>query len=136
MAAAVAAPLSILNGELPGVLPPSAVMQHLPRHGRRRGMSMKGKGSRQRGYSVVEEHDVAVAKALMFVVKRAIQKEEVEDGAEGEYLVADPEGWVDVADVVCIGTYQNGMHSYWETNQMDSRHLARPLPHIGLGRHL
>jgi len=64
-------------------------------------MSMKGKGGRQRGYSVVEERDVTVAKALMFVVKRAIQREDVEEGDDGEYLVADPEGWTNVADVVC-----------------------------------
>ena len=65
-------------------------------------MSMKGKGGRQRGYSVVEEWDVTVAKALMFVVKRAIQKDEAEEGGDGEYLVADPEGWISVADVVCV----------------------------------
>lgn len=63
-------------------------------------MSMKGKGGRARGYSVVEERDVTVAKALMFVIKRAIQKDEMEEGDEGEYLVADPEGWVDVPDVL------------------------------------
>jgi hypothetical protein len=65
-------------------------------------MSMKGKGGRQRGYSVVEERDVTVAKALMFVIKRAIQKEDVEEGDDGEYLVADLEGWTSVADVVCV----------------------------------
>ncbi|KAL2138750.1 hypothetical protein VTI28DRAFT_6309 [Corynascus sepedonium] len=100
MAAAVAVPLSTINSELGGVLPPSAVVQHSPRHGRSRAMSMKGKGGRQRGYSVVEDRDVTLAKALMFVVKRAIQKEDVEEGDDGEYLVADPEGWVSVADVL------------------------------------
>ncbi|SPQ17583.1 5986a4a7-7e21-4310-b013-2e0360469321 [Thermothielavioides terrestris] len=63
-------------------------------------MSVKGKGGRQRGYSVVEERDVAIAKALMFVVKRAVQKEDVEEADDGEHLVADPEGWVSVADVL------------------------------------
>lgn len=76
-------------------------------------MSMKGKGGRQRGYSVLEERDVTIAKALMFVVKRAVQKEEKEgkedseegdDEETGEYLTADPEGWVTVADVVCAVT--------------------------------
>lgn len=61
---------------------------------------MKGKGGQQRRYSVVEERDVSIAKALMFVVKRAIQKEEVEEGDDGEFLVADPEGWIGVSDVV------------------------------------
>lgn len=102
MAAAVAVPMSAIHGDLGGVLPPSALVQHSPRHGRSRGMSMKGKGGRQRGYSVVEDRDVTVAKALMFVVKRAIQKEETEEGDDGEYLVADPEGWVSVADVVSV----------------------------------
>ncbi|KAK3309333.1 uncharacterized protein B0T15DRAFT_724 [Chaetomium strumarium] len=101
MAAAVAVPLSTINGELGGVLPPSAVVQHTPRHGRSRAMSFKGgRPGRQRGYSVVEERDVTIAKALMFVVKRAIQKEEVEEGDDGEYIVADPDGWVSVADVL------------------------------------
>jgi hypothetical protein len=70
-------------------------------------MSMKGKGGRQRGYSVIEERDVTLAKAVMFVIKRAIQKEGVEEGDEGEYLVADPEGWVSVADVVCTTSPYN-----------------------------
>ncbi|KAL2255548.1 hypothetical protein VTK26DRAFT_3145 [Humicola hyalothermophila] len=100
MAAVVAVPLSTINGELGGVLPPSAVVQHSPRHGRSRGMSMKGRAGRGRGYSVVEERDVTIAKALMFVVKRAIQKEELGEGEEGEFLVADPEGWVSLADVL------------------------------------
>ncbi len=100
MAAAVAVPLSTIHGELGGVLPPSAVTQHTPRHGRSRGMSVKGKGARR--YSVVEDRDVTLAKALMFVVKRAVQKDEVEEGDDGEYLVADPEGWIGIADVVGV----------------------------------
>lgn len=100
MAAAVAVPLSAINGEHGGVLPPSAVVQHSPRHGRSRGMSVKGKSGRGRRYSVVEERDVTIAKALMFVIKRAIQKDEAEDGDDGEYLLADAEGWVSVSDVV------------------------------------
>ena len=63
---------------------------------------MKGKGGRGRGYSLVEERDVTIAKALMFVIKRAIQKEESEEGDEGEFLVADPEGWISAVDVVCL----------------------------------
>lgn len=100
MAAAVAVPLSAITGEHGGVLPPSAVVQHSPRRGRSRGMSMKGKANRGRRYSVVEERDVTVAKALMFVIKRAVPKEEVEEGDDGEYLVANPEGWVNLSDVV------------------------------------
>ncbi|KAL2270715.1 hypothetical protein VTJ83DRAFT_86 [Remersonia thermophila] len=106
MASAVAVPLPIIHSELGGVLPPSAVAQHSPRHGRSRAMSFKGgKNARQRRYSIVEERDTTIAKALMFVVKRAIPKEEVEEVEDeeeeaGEYLVADPDGWVNVADVL------------------------------------
>lgn len=100
MAAAVAVPLSSINGEFGGVLPPSALAQHSPRHGRSRGMSVKGKGGRGRSYSVVEERDLTIGKALMFVIKRAIQ-DELEEGEEGEFLVADAEGWINVGDVVC-----------------------------------
>lgn len=79
-------------------------------------MSMKGKGGRQRGYSVVEDRDVSISKALMFVVKRAIQKEEVEEGDEGKYLVADPEGWVSVADVVCVRQLLSMFIAMWSRN--------------------
>ncbi|KXX80063.1 tRNA 2'-phosphotransferase 1 [Madurella mycetomatis] len=94
MAAAVAVPLSAINGEHGGVLPPSAVVQHSPRHGRSRGMSMK-------------DRDVAIAKALMFVIKRAVKKIGVEEGDDGEYLLADPEGWVSVSDVLAHSRISN-----------------------------
>ncbi|KAK0735285.1 KptA family-domain-containing protein [Lasiosphaeria miniovina] len=100
MAAAVAVPFSAISEHLGGVLPPSAVVQHSPRHGRSRGMSMKGKGGRGRGYSVVEERDVTIAKALMFILKRTIQESEVDEEEEVENLVADAEGWVSVDDVL------------------------------------
>ncbi|KAK4223837.1 hypothetical protein QBC38DRAFT_398817 [Podospora fimiseda] len=108
MATAVAVPLSAINNELGGVLPPSALTQHNPRHGRSRGMSFKGNsrpGSGRR-YSVVEERDTSIAKALMFVVKRAIQEEEAKEDAEedgtsnSEYLVADSQGWISVSSVL------------------------------------
>ncbi|KAK3936215.1 hypothetical protein QBC46DRAFT_321931 [Diplogelasinospora grovesii] len=102
MAAAVVLLPSAINA-LGGVLPPSAVAQHAPRHGRSRGMSMKGKGGKSRGYSVIEERDVTMAKALMFILKRTIQKsEEDEEGEEQETdnVVASPEGWVSVNDVL------------------------------------
>ncbi|KAK0732346.1 hypothetical protein B0T21DRAFT_291276 [Apiosordaria backusii] len=98
MAAAVAVPLSAINNELGGVLPPSALANNSARHGRSRGMSVKG-----RRYSVVEERDTTITKALMFVIKRAIQQEEAaedEGKPEGEYLVADAEGWIALSDVL------------------------------------
>ncbi|KAK3985084.1 hypothetical protein QBC44DRAFT_405723 [Cladorrhinum sp. PSN332] len=106
MAAAVAVPLSAINNELGGVLPPSALAQHNPRHGRSRGMSFKGNRPGGRRYSVVEERDTSIAKALMFVVKRAIQEEEAKEDTEedgtlnSEYLVADAEGWIPVSSVL------------------------------------
>lgn len=102
MAAAVAVPLSAINNELGGVLPPSALVQHSPRHGRSRGLSFKGKnGNRGRGYSVHEDRDVSIAKALMFVLKRTVKEEEVDEEDEEDHrLVADAEGWVDLDDVL------------------------------------
>lgn len=97
MATAVAVPLSAINEQLGGVLPPSALVQHTPRHGRSRGMSVKGKG---RSYSVVEDRDVSIAKALMFVLKRTIKESEVDEEDEVDNLVEDAEGWVSVDDVV------------------------------------
>jgi hypothetical protein len=96
-------------------------------------MSIKGKGGKQRGYSVVEDRDVTLAKALMFVVKRAIQKEETEEGDDGEYLVADPEGWVSVADVVCPPPSTLVSKS---TTDSWLCHTARPLPNLNLGGHI
>ena len=103
MAAAVLVPLSTisLNG---GVLPPSAVSQNAPRHGRSRGASLaKGKGTaRGRGYSLLDERDAVVSKALALVLKRSRNNAEEsgeEGGDEGE-LLADSDGWVDLDDVV------------------------------------
>ncbi|KAK4172900.1 hypothetical protein QBC36DRAFT_246586 [Triangularia setosa] len=98
MATAIAVSLSAINNELGGVLPPSALANNSARHGRSRGMSVKG-----RRYSVVVERDTTIARALMFVVKRAIQQgEAAEDEGEpqGEYLMADAEGWITLSKVL------------------------------------
>jgi len=98
--AAVLIPLSTIN-QNGGVLPPSALVQHSARHGRSRGASMKGKGGRGRGYSVLEERDVTMAKAVSFVLKRSVPESEAveEDNEEDKRLRADVEGWVSVADM-------------------------------------
>ena len=101
MSAAVAVPLSAINDQLGGVLPPSALVQHEPRHGRSRGMSVKGKNAKGRSYSIVEDRDVSIAKALMFVLKRTITESEVDEEEEVDNLVVDAEGWVGIDDVVC-----------------------------------
>ncbi|KAH9906029.1 putative tRNA 2'-phosphotransferase 1 [Xylariomycetidae sp. FL2044] len=100
-AAAVLIPLSEihLNG---GVLPPSAIAQHAPRQGRSRGMSVKKGGNGGRGYNPVESSDATVAKAVTFVLKRAVTEAELESDLEdaGEYLIADAEGWVSAAELL------------------------------------
>lgn len=108
MAAAVLVPMSTisLNG---GVLPPSAVSQNAPRHGRSRGASVaKGKGgaARGRGYSLVDERDAVVSKALALVLKRSRSnaEESGEEGADEGGLLADAEGWVDLDDIVSSET--------------------------------
>lgn len=98
MAAAVA-PLPV-NNQLDNVLPPSALAQNSARHGRSRGMSFKGKGAQGRRYSVVEDSDKELAKALMFVLKRTIKEDEVDEDDEVDNVVADSDGWVGVDDIV------------------------------------
>ncbi|KAK8055631.1 hypothetical protein PG993_000858 [Apiospora rasikravindrae] len=102
MAAAVLIPLSTIN-QNGGILPASALTQHVPRHGRSRGMSMKGKSAKGRSYSIVEDSDVTVAKAVSFLLKRAVKADETEAESadeENDYLIADAEGWVSVADLL------------------------------------
>lgn len=98
MAAAVA-PLPV-NNQLDNVLPPSALAQNSARHGRSRGMSFKGKGAQGRRYSVVEDSDKELAKALMFVLKRTIKEDEVDEDDEVDNVVADSDGWVGMDDIV------------------------------------
>lgn len=98
-AASVLIPLSTIN-QNGGVLPPSALVQHNPRHGRSRACSTKGKGG-GRGYNVVEDRDVVIAKAVAFVLKRSVPESEAsEDDEEAGHLHSDAEGWVSVAHVV------------------------------------
>lgn len=98
-AASVLIPLSVIN-QNGGVLPPSALSQQTPRHGRSRGMSVNGKSAGGKGYRVVENADATVAKAVAFVLKRAVSNDELESDAEDDYLICDAEGWVQVRDLV------------------------------------
>lgn len=85
------------------VLPPSALAHDsTPRHGRSRGASFhKGKGGRSRGYSMVEDADTALCKALAFVLKRSLQADEVDEDDDGaDVVVADEAGWAAVKDLV------------------------------------
>jgi RNA:NAD 2'-phosphotransferase (TPT1/KptA family) len=60
---------------------------------------VKGNKTRGRGYSVVEERDVLITKALSWVLKRTVTEDEEQSEGE-EKLVADAEGWVDCEEVV------------------------------------
>jgi 2'-phosphotransferase len=101
MTAEVLAPMSALNlGQT--VLPPSPISQKSPRHGRARGPSFAQKATRpshRRGYSVQEDRETTVTKALTFVLKRAVPDAE-ESESDDERLTADADGWVDLDDVV------------------------------------
>ncbi|CAJ2503335.1 Uu.00g107290.m01.CDS01 [Anthostomella pinea] len=99
-AASVLIPLSVIN-QNGGVLPPSALSQQSPRHGRSRGLSQYGKSAGGRGYKVVEDSDATVAKAVTFVLKRSVTESELDsDVEEGAYLICDADGWVSAAHLL------------------------------------
>jgi 2'-phosphotransferase len=100
MAAAVLQPLQSLSLDRE-IMPPSPIVsQNSPRHGRSRhgGSIVKGK-PRGRGYSVIDEREVMISKALSWVLKRTVQEDEEQEEGEDK-LVADAEGWVDCEEVV------------------------------------
>ncbi|KAE9378155.1 putative tRNA 2'-phosphotransferase 1 [Stipitochalara longipes BDJ] len=100
MAAAVLQPLQSLslNHE---IMAPSPISPNAVRHGRGRhgGSVAKGNKARGRGYSIVDERDTMVSKALTWVLKRTIEEGDEQDEGE-EKLVADSEGFVDCEDLL------------------------------------
>lgn len=102
MAAAVLAPLQGLSLDQ-GIMQPSPVSQNSPRHGRTRAGSVAKGKSRGRGYSVVDDREATIAKALSFVLKRTVEEGEEVEGEDR--LVADSEGWVDCEDIVSISLF-------------------------------
>ncbi|KAK6068415.1 Tpt1/KptA family RNA 2'-phosphotransferase [Seiridium cupressi] len=98
-AASVMIPISSIN-QNGGTLPPSALVQHSPRHGRSRAASMKGKNR----YNVMENRDGAIIKAVSFVLKRAVRQSDVEesedDEEESDSLVSTDDGWVMLPDLL------------------------------------
>jgi 2'-phosphotransferase len=86
------------------IMPPSPVSQNSSRHGRSRhgGSVAKGK-SRGRGYSVVDDREVLITKALSWTLKRTVGEDEEQEDDDGK-LVADSEGWVDLEEVVSLIT--------------------------------
>ncbi|KAI1820184.1 putative tRNA 2'-phosphotransferase 1 [Xylaria intraflava] len=99
-ATSVLIPLSVIN-QNGGVLPPSALSQQSPRHGRSRGLSVNGKSGGGKGYRVVENADAVIDKAVAFVLKRAVLQDELDSEAEqDDFLICDVEGWVGVAELL------------------------------------
>ena len=107
MAAAVLQPMQGLSLDHE-IMPPSPISQNASRHGRSRhgGSVVKGNKTRGRGYSIVDDREVTISKALSWILKRTVEEGEdhEEDGAK---LVADSEGWVDSQEVVCATCSHN-----------------------------
>lgn len=79
---------------------PSPISPNASRHGRsKHGGSVAKSNKRGRGYSVVDDREALISKALTFVLKRTVD-EDAEQTEGEEKLVADSEGWVDCEDVL------------------------------------
>ena len=78
------------------IMPPSPIGANTSRHGRNRSIA-KSKG-RGRGYSIVDDREGLITKALVFILKRTVEEGQETEGEEK--LVADAEGWVDVEEAV------------------------------------
>lgn len=92
-----------------GIMPPSPISQNSSRHGRSRhgGSVVKGRG---RGYSIVDEREVLISKAVTWVLKRTVKEGDEQEEGEDK-LVADSEGWVDCEEVVSLLTSFLASHS-------------------------
>ncbi|TAQ90969.1 hypothetical protein B7494_g694 [Chlorociboria aeruginascens] len=97
--AAVLQPLQGLSLDQ-GIMPPSPISQNSSRHGRSKhgGSVVKGNKTRGRGYSVVEDREAMISKALSWVLKRTVEEGEEKEGEDK--LVADSEGWADCEAVL------------------------------------
>jgi len=80
------------------IMDPSPISPNSSRHGRRASVAKIGK-TRGRGYSVVDERESLIAKALTWELKRTVKSGEEQEEDE-EKLVADAEGWVDSEDLL------------------------------------
>lgn len=101
-------------------MPPSPVSGNSSRHGRSRHGGSVAKKTRGRGYSVAEDRETIVTKALTFVMKRTVTEDE--EQAEGdEKLVADEEGWVDVDDLVSFTPHRRNYPAYKQNNNNKQR---------------
>ncbi|KAH7356769.1 putative tRNA 2'-phosphotransferase 1 [Rhexocercosporidium sp. MPI-PUGE-AT-0058] len=100
MAAAVLQPLQSLSLDRE-IMDPSPISPNASRHGRSKhgGSVSKNTKGRGRGYSVVDDRESMISKALTWVLKRTIEEGEEQDEGE-EKLVADSEGWVECEEVL------------------------------------
>ncbi|RDW79781.1 putative tRNA 2'-phosphotransferase 1 [Coleophoma cylindrospora] len=79
-----------------GIMAPSPVSPGAARHGRSKHGGSVVKKTRGRGYSVVDDREVTISKAISFVLKRTTEEGEEEE--EGKLVASD--GWVDCEDVL------------------------------------
>jgi 2'-phosphotransferase len=100
MAAAVMQPFQAMSLDRE-IMAPSPISNNQSRHGRSKhgGSLSNNRKTRQRGYSIVDEREANITRALTKLLKRTTEEsEEQEDGAEK--LVSDPEGWFNCDKVV------------------------------------
>lgn len=128
MAAAVLQPLQSLsiNNE---IMAPSPISPNASRHGRGRhgGSVAKGGKTRGRGYSIVDDRDGMISKALTWVLKRTIEEGEEQDEGE-EKLVADSEGFVDCEELVRFPPQPNNPHTSLTRAHSSQHHTSHPFP--------
>jgi 2'-phosphotransferase len=88
---------------------PSPISPNSSRHGRRASVAKIGK-ARGRGYSVVDERESLIAKALTWELKRTVKAGEEDEESEDK-LVDDAEGWVECEDLVSYFSFYPVFHS-------------------------
>ncbi|PQE04919.1 hypothetical protein CJF30_00004746 [Rutstroemia sp. NJR-2017a BBW] len=101
MAAAVMQPLQAMSLDRE-IMAPSPISNNQSRHGRSKhgGSLSNNRKTRQRGYSIVDEREANITRALTKLLKRTTteESEEQEDGAEK--LVPEVDGWFDCEKVL------------------------------------
>ncbi|KIN06464.1 hypothetical protein OIDMADRAFT_113226 [Oidiodendron maius Zn] len=116
------------------IMPPSPVSQNSTRHGRsRHGGSMAKSKARGRGYSVVDEREGLIAKALSRALKRTVEEDDKQEEGDGK-LVADSEGWVDCEEVLeqptlaALQVTLSELQALVSSPSSKSRFSLKPLP--------
>ena len=100
---------------------------------------VKGK-ARGRGYSVVDDREVLIAKALSWALKRTVDEDDEQEDGDNK-LVADSEGWVDCEEIVSstppfrsalTGNSYNNQILQPSRSLLQSSKLLFPPPHPNL----